>query len=223
VARIIAGRAGGRVIKVPASGTRPTTNRVRQAVFSQLEARLGGPAAWAGLVVADLYAGSGAYALEALSRGAARAVLVESGPAAARVAAANASALGFGGQVKVAASTVDRALAGGFLARAAPFDIVFLDPPWALAGPRVDLDLARLAGLAGRDSPGDRGGPGGGRSLLAPGALVVVERSARDKAPAWPTGWQGLGGRVHGDAAVHLAQAPGAGGRPGGSQEVARN
>ncbi|MDR2453845.1 MAG: 16S rRNA (guanine(966)-N(2))-methyltransferase RsmD [Bifidobacteriaceae bacterium] len=202
MARIIAGAAGGRVIKVPAGGVRPTANRVREAVFSQLEARLGGPAGWAGLVVADLFAGSGGYALEALSRGAARAFLVEAAPAAARVAAANARALGFGARAEVVAWTVERALARGLAARAGPFGLVFLDPPYATRPDRLDVLLAALAA-----------GP-----ALAPGALVVVERSARGAPPAWPGAWRALAAKVYGDTAVHLAQAPPGQTAPGGRE-----
>jgi 16S rRNA (guanine966-N2)-methyltransferase len=135
----------------------------------------------------DVYAGSGALSLEALSRGAARAALVESSRAAARVAAANAEALGLSGRAEVACATVDRALAGRI---DGPFDLVFLDPPYSLDGGVLDAVLASLA-------TGE---------LLAGHALVTVERSARDAGPDWPDAWEALGARRYGETAVHLAQ-----------------
>jgi 16S rRNA (guanine966-N2)-methyltransferase len=197
VTRIIAGSAGGRVLKVPSGGTRPTSDRVREAVFSQLEARLGGPGGWPGVVVLDLYAGSGALALEALSRGAERAVLVDSSRAAARAAAANAASLGLARRASVLCDTVDRALAGRCGAGSTrSFDLAFLDPPYGLDAGAVDGVLARLAS--------------GG--LLEEQALVVVERPARGACPSWPAGWEPLAAKSYGQTAVHLARA--ASGRP---------
>ncbi|MDR1798475.1 MAG: RsmD family RNA methyltransferase, partial [Bifidobacteriaceae bacterium] len=131
--RIIAGSARGREVKVPPRGTRPTSARVREALFSLLEARLGGPGGWEGLAVLDLYAGSGALGLEAASRGAARVVLVDSSRAAAGVAQANAGALGLAGVVSVLAVKVEAVAAGASLPGLdQSFDVVFLDPPYAL-------------------------------------------------------------------------------------------
>jgi 16S rRNA (guanine966-N2)-methyltransferase len=184
VTRIIAGAAGGRPIKAPGGGTRPTTDRVREALFSLLEARLG-PQGWGGLKVADLYAGSGALALEALSRGAGSALAVESARAAARTIQANARTLGFEGRLRVECRRVEDSLARGALTRMGPFDLVFLDPPYSLASDDLDAVLGRL--------------PAAG--------LVVVERSARARAPAWPASWEAADHRVYGETGLHLARA----------------
>jgi 16S rRNA (guanine966-N2)-methyltransferase len=120
--RIIAGRFRGRPLQAPAGqATRPTADRVREALFSMLASRLG---SFEGLRVADLYAGSGALAFEALSRGAARAVLVENDRAALDAINANAAKLG------AIASIELRAMSAARLPRQAPFDLVFADPPY---------------------------------------------------------------------------------------------
>ena len=125
--RIVAGRYGGRRLSAPpGSATRPTSDRVREALFQRL-----GPLD--GLAVLDLFAGSGALALEALSRGAARATLVDSAPAAVKAIRANASALGLTAEQ----ADVRRQDARAFLrsARVAghEYDLVLLDPPYRLA------------------------------------------------------------------------------------------
>jgi 16S rRNA (guanine966-N2)-methyltransferase len=153
--RIVAGEAGGRTIKVPPSVTRPTSERVREALFSLLEARFGGPGGWPGKRVLDLYAGSGALALEALSRGAASAVAVEAAPAAARTIKANAVGLGLATRLQVAVSRTEV-----FLARTGrpgtPFDLVFLDPPYALPAKMADAVLAALAATRSHAGPLER-------------------------------------------------------------------
>ena len=180
----MAGRAGGRRIAVPPSGTRPTSDRVREAVFSALEARMD----LEGARVLDLYAGSGALGLEALSRGGAHALFVESDARAAAVVRRNAAGLGLPG-VDVRTATVGSVLAGP---PEAPYDLVLLDPPYELA----DADLAGvLATLA----------DGG---WLAPGALMVVERSARSAGPSWPAGVSPFTERRYGDTCVHYGSAP---------------
>lgn len=163
--RIVAGTAGGRTLRVPSRGTRPTSDRVREALFSRLE--------HAGAVrdarVLDLYAGSGALGLEAASRGAADVVLVEAARAAADVCRQNAAALGLRG-VRVVAERVrpylDRPGAG-------PADLVLVDPPYELDEPELGAVLAALV------------------PHLAPDAVVVVERSSRTPEPAWPAGEPG--------------------------------
>jgi len=166
VTRIIGGAAGGRRIATPrGDSTRPTSDRVREALFSAIEA-------WCGtlhdLRFLDLYAGSGAVGLEARSRGAATVTLVEQDRRTATLIRANAASLGFAA-VDVRAATV-----AGTLARppAAPYDVAFLDPPYSLADAVVAADLAALAG----------------HGWLVPDALVVVERSSRSPEPAWPDG-----------------------------------
>jgi 16S rRNA (guanine966-N2)-methyltransferase len=179
VTRIIAGRAGGTVLEVPGSGTRPTSDRVRESLFGALESA----GALDGARVADLYAGSGALGLEALSRGAASADLVErSSPAAAiaqRNAARVAKAMGRD------AARVHRGSVAAYLGAArGPFDLVFLDPPYDV--PETDL-AAALHGLV---------------PSLAPGALVVVERASRSPEPVAPDDLAHERHRRYGDTAM---------------------
>ncbi len=164
--RIIAGSARGRRLRTPAGEhTRPTTDRVREALFSALEASLG---SLVGLRFLDLYAGSGAVGLEAMSRGAGVATLVERDRRTSLLVRANAVALDFR-RAELVSLAVER-----FVAQPprAPYDVVFLDPPYALAGDEVEKVLALLVE----------------NRWLAPGARVVVERSARDPEPLWPEG-----------------------------------
>ncbi len=184
--RIIAGTAGGRTLRTPpGAGTRPTSDRVREALFSALDAR----GAVAGSRVLDLYAGSGALGLEALSRGAAAAVLVESDGRAASVVRANAAALGFAAVARVVAGTVDRVLAGP---PDAPYDLVLLDPPYAVDDQMLGEVLARLA-----------------QAWLAAGAVVVVERSTRSPEPGWPAGLAAERARRYGETTLWIAVAAG--------------
>ncbi|HYJ28610.1 MAG TPA: 16S rRNA (guanine(966)-N(2))-methyltransferase RsmD [Nocardioides sp.] len=164
--RVIAGTAGGRTLRTPpGSGTRPTSDRVREAVFSALDAR----DAVRGARVLDLYAGSGALGLEAASRGASGVVLVESDRRAADVIAGNARDLGLT-TVRVVRATVGGHLAPDPVADDAA-DLVFVDPPY-------DLDEAALGAVLDRLRAG----------WLAPGGLLVVERSSRGPEPGWPDG-----------------------------------
>lgn len=146
--QIIAGRAKGRSFFAPAR-IRPTSHKVREAVFDILESRQGGVE---GARFLDLFAGSGAMGLEALSRGAAEAVMVEKDPAVRRVAADNARRLGWGDEARVAAGDAFR-LSRGFAARHGRFDVVFADPPYGagrilLLPQRVrSLNLLREEGL----------------------------------------------------------------------------
>jgi len=164
--RIIAGVAGGRTLRTPpGSSTRPTSDRVREALFSALDAR----DAVRGSRVLDLYAGSGALGLEAASRGAASVVLVESDRRAADVIARNIRDLGLAG-VQVRRSAVGALLA----AEPGPSDaadLVLVDPPYDVDEDALAVVLRRL-----------------GAGWLAPGGLVVVERSTRSPEPTWPDG-----------------------------------
>ncbi|QIK67001.1 16S rRNA (guanine(966)-N(2))-methyltransferase RsmD [Nocardioides sp. HDW12B] len=182
--RIIGGSAGGRTIRTPTGdATRPTTDRVREALFSVLQSRVG---SLQGLTVLDLYAGSGAIGLEAASRGATRVILVEKDRRTAGLVRRNAADLGL--EVTVVAAPVARFLAGGPDAASPPVDVVFADPPYPLASSDVAADLTALAGW------------------LAPTALVVVERSARDRTWAWPDGYDEVDRRRYGETVLLLAQ-----------------
>jgi 16S rRNA (guanine966-N2)-methyltransferase len=184
VVRIVAGVAGGRRLAVPPHGTRPTSDRVREAVFSTVQARRD----LEGARVLDLYAGSGALGLEALSRGAAHVRFVESDRRAAAVVRRNVEALGLGGQggsaVQVSVADVPVVLRGG---ADQPYDVVLADPPYALDDGAVSAVLSALVS--------------GG--WLAPKALIVVERAARALPPAWPDGVSELTNRRYGDTAVY--------------------
>lgn len=180
--RVIGGVAGGRRIAVPPRGTRPTTDRVRGSIFNILAARRD----LAGLAVLDLYAGSGAMGLEALSRGAESALFVEADRRAASVIARNIKALGLGGAT-LRRATVAVALAGG---AASPVDLVFVDPPYGTDAAEVDAVLAALTG----------------HGWVRGGTIAVVERAADSPPPAWPAGWSVWPGRVYGDTRVELAE-----------------
>ncbi|HZS22113.1 MAG TPA: 16S rRNA (guanine(966)-N(2))-methyltransferase RsmD [Pseudonocardiaceae bacterium] len=187
--RIVAGTAGGRRLAVPPSGTRPTSDRVREAVFSTLQARRD----LEGARVLDLYAGSGALGLEALSRGAAHVRFVESDRRAAAVVRRNVEELGLGGQggnaAQVSTADVPVVLRSG---ADQPYDVVLADPPYALDDGGLSAVLSALI-------------TGG---WLAPAALIVVERSARASPPAWPDGVLELTNRRYGDTAVYYGFAP---------------
>ena len=179
--RIIAGAAGGRRLRTPRGElTRPTSDRVREALFSALESMLG---SLQELRFMDLYAGSGAVGLEALSRGAASAVLVEQDRRTAALVRSNAQAVGLHQGARVVASPVHRYLSDTV---PSPHDVVFLDPPYELSREAVETDLALLAG----------------RGWLADEALVVVERSARDAGLTWPEGFARGRDRRYGETAL---------------------
>lgn len=188
--RIISGIVGGRRLATPAGvSTRPTSDRVREALFSRLEHQ----EVLVGARVLDLYAGSGALGLEALSRGATRATLVDSDRGAAKVAQSNARALGFGDLVTVRAEPVERALLAGPGVPDGRADLVFLDPPYDLEDDRLADVLSLLVH----------------HRWLAPDALVVIERSARSAQPLWPAGLSEAGERRYGETKVWFAGAPG--------------
>lgn len=167
--RIIAGYAGSIALGVPKTGTRPTSDRVREALFSALEAR----DEVQGLRVADLYAGTGALGLEAASRGASRVTLVELASQAARLCRSNAALVtakaprGQAPIVDVVAGSVR-----SYLQHQPPasLDLVFIDPPYELDADDLAHDLSLL--VAALDTDG----------------LVVVERRARSGEPDWPDG-----------------------------------
>lgn len=181
VTRIVAGRAGGRRLKVPPQGTRPTSERVRESLFNALESA----GELAGARVLDLYAGSGALGLEALSRGAEDALFVESDRRAVQVLRGNVAELALGGAVR--AGQVDSVLAQG---AEKPFDLVLADPPYAVDSARLGVMLTALAA--------------GG--WIAEDGLVIIERAQRDGEPDWPAGFAPLRAMRHGDTALYWAE-----------------
>jgi 16S rRNA (guanine966-N2)-methyltransferase len=184
VTRIVAGAAGGRRLAVPPGRTtRPTSDRTREALFSALGALVD----LHGARVLDLYAGSGAVGLEALSRGAAHALLVEADPSAARVLRENARALGLTG-AEVRTDRVERLAEQ---APDAPYDVVFADPPYALTAG----DLA--GALADLHTHG----------WFAADAVVVVERASRDPEWMWPIPLTPLRSRRYGEGTLWYGRA----------------
>jgi 16S rRNA (guanine966-N2)-methyltransferase len=179
--RIVAGALGGRRLHAPPGpATRPTSDRVREALFSTLEAMTD----LAGARVADLYAGSGAVGLEALSRGAEHALLVESDARAARVIRDNIVALRASPAARLVIGRIPQVLAGG--PEGAPYDIVFADPPYSVPDNQVTATLAALVG---------------GRWLSAD-AVVVVERSSRTGPVTWVEGLTGERSRRYGETTL---------------------
>lgn len=187
--RIIAGEARGRRLAVPAGrSTRPTSDRTREGLFSTVLAIFG---SLVGLTVLDLYAGSGAVGLEALSRGAADVLLIEADPRAAAVIRRNIGVVGLPG-ARLVNDTVDRALRRG-PGETAPRQLVFADPPYSMADDELAVTLATLA---------DRG-------WLAGEALVIVERDARSGAPTWPIGYAEDRSRRYGETTLWYGRACG--------------
>jgi 16S rRNA (guanine966-N2)-methyltransferase len=187
--RIISGLAGGRQIRTPpGSRTRPTSDRVREALFSRLEhldvvhhAK-----------VLDLYAGSGALGLEAASRGASSVVLVESDWAAVAVIRRNIAELGLAG-VSVRAESVERALLAGPASDEQRCDLVLADPPYDVTEDGLGDVLTLLVT----------------HDWLSVDAFVAVERSARSPQPRWPQGLDGAGERRYGDTKMWFADFAG--------------
>jgi 16S rRNA (guanine966-N2)-methyltransferase len=183
--RIISGAARGRRLAVPpGEGTRPTGDRAREGLFSALEAEFGG---LSGLSVIDLFAGSGALGLEALSRGAKQVLLVEADRRVTRLIAQNIATVGLGG-VRVVADRAERVAAAGAPPEA-PFDLVLLDPPYVVPDADVVTILTAL-------------GAGG---WLAPDAVVVLERSSRDPDFPWPPGYESTRTKTYGEARMNFA------------------
>ena len=194
--RIIAGFAGSIRLAVPPFGTRPTSDRVREAIFSALEAR----DALDGARVLDLYAGSGALGLEAASRGAAHVTLVDRATAAHTATQNNAAVVrkaaprGEAPEIVVSSQPVQSFLGGSLAA----WDVVFLDPPYELGGLELVHNLQALV------------------ARLTPDAVVVLERSSRDRAPEWPDGLELERRKDYGDTALYwLRPMQAAAGRAG--------
>jgi len=176
--RVIAGEAGGRRLAVPGGmSTRPTSDRAREGLFASVASELG---SLAGRRVLDLYAGSGAVGLEALSRGASHVLLVESDARATAVIKANIATIAMPG-AQVRGEKVERLLARP--PDLEPFGFVFADPPYAVA----EADITRVLTLLAR-------------GWLTPDALVVVERATRSGEITWPDGLQLVKSRSYGEA-----------------------
>lgn len=185
--RVIAGKAGGRRLTVPpGNGTRPTSDRAREGLFSTWQSLLGSPLE--GERVLDLYAGSGAVGLEALSRGASHTLLVEADARAARVIRENVRSLGLPG-AEVRAGKAEQIIQAP--APTAPYDLVFLDPPYRV----TDHDLREI--LLTLRSGG----------WLAPEAIVTVERSTRGGEFRWPEGFDAVKARRYGEGTFWYGRA----------------
>jgi 16S rRNA (guanine966-N2)-methyltransferase len=184
--RVIAGVAGGRRLAVPpGSGTRPTSDRAREGLFSTWQSLLGGPLD--GERVLDLYAGSGAVGLEALSRGAGHVLLVEADARAVRTVRENVRSLGLPG-AEVRAGKARQIIQ---TPPPQPYDLVFLDPPYAVS----DDDLREIL-LTLRTE-----------GWLAAEALVTVERSTRGGTFGWPEGFEAIRSRRYGEGTFWYGRA----------------
>lgn len=173
----MAGTAGGRALKVPPKGTRPTSERVREAIFSRLEHY----DALDGARVLDLFAGSGALGLESASRGAETVVLVEANRTAASICQENARMLQFS-NINV---VLDRAENYATRAQVKPWDLVFLDPPYDLSD---DVMTAILASLEDK---------------MHEAGVIVVERASRSPKPTIPASWRLITDKNYGDTTVY--------------------
>ncbi|MFT4200074.1 16S rRNA (guanine(966)-N(2))-methyltransferase RsmD [Gordonia sp. (in: high G+C Gram-positive bacteria)] len=178
--RIIAGDLGGRRLVVASDATRPTSDRVREALFAALEARVD----LDGMTVLDLFAGTGALGLEALSRGAASAAFVDADRAAVEGLRANIATCGAAGRARVVRSDV-----AGYLRTVGSerFDMIFCDPPYGLP----DDDLAEILGQVA--------------PVLGDGYLVL-ERGKRAAPTRWPDGLTPVLEKVYGDTRVQWAE-----------------
>jgi 16S rRNA (guanine966-N2)-methyltransferase len=183
--RIVAGRYGGRRLTAPTGQhTRPTADRVREALFSSLETAVD----LDGARVLDLYAGSGAIGLEALSRGAAHVLLVEHDQKAVRIIRANIATLGAADAVVAGGKVSSTLLAGN---PGAPYDVVFADPPYAMGLEELTPMLEAL--VAG--------------GWLADDAMVVLERPTRRGEPVWVQGLTGERSRRYGETTLWYGRA----------------
>ena len=188
--RVISGRFKGMALTTPKPGTRPTTDRTKEAIFSHLDS-------WGALDdarVLDLFAGTGALGIEALSRGACELVAVESAAPAAALIAKTLTALKHNRSWEPGMSAhVVRARAEKYASSAsaiAPFNVIFIDPPYAF---ETEACNQLLADLTGRELTGD-------------GTVIVLERSTRSDEPTAPEGWSIADRRDYGETAVYYIE-----------------
>ena len=182
--RIIGGIAGSRKLASPAKATRPTSDRIRESVFSRLEAR----ELVSGAKVLDLYAGTGALALEAISRGAALAHLVERDGKAAAVCVANARTIQkamHDEEIDVETKVINKSVASFLAAPTADdFSLVFIDPPYEVSNEEVSQALEGLL------------------SIITADAVIALERSSRSAAVELPKGLELVDEKSYGDTTV---------------------
>jgi 16S rRNA (guanine966-N2)-methyltransferase len=177
--RVVGGRLRGRALKGPSSqAIRPTSDRLREALFNILVHAYDDPVA--GARVIDLFAGAGGLGLEAMSRGAKLALFVDDGAEARALLRENVAALGLGGETRIFRRDATKL---GAMPPQEPFTLAFLDPPYG-------RDLAPRALFSLRDG-----------GWLAAGALCLVEE-ASESAFAWPEGYEALERRDHGETSV---------------------
>ena len=194
MSRIISGAAGGvRLASVPGDNTRPTTDRVKESLFSKLESY----DIIRGARVLDAFGGSGALGCEALSRGAASVTLLDTYPKAVAVIRKNVAAVEkamgrAGAGSSSAAGSVARVQQSQALtyvkSASGPWDLVFVDPPYAMPNEQVTELLEALT------------------PKLAEGAVVVVERSSRDAEPVWGEGLYCFSTRQHGETVLYYVE-----------------
>lgn len=183
--RIIAGSLKGRRLASPkGAATRPTSDRVRESLFSRLEGLMD----LTGARVLDLYSGTGALGIETVSRGATWVTMVEQHRATAALIGRNVVQLGIADRAKVVNASVERVLGRG--SSTGPYDLVLADPPYPLSDETVVRMLEHLIEY----------------DWLSERATVVVERSSRAEEPRWPAPLQAVGGRTYGDTTVYLAE-----------------
>ena len=194
MSRIISGAAGGvRLTSVPGDNTRPTTDRVKESLFSKLESY----DIIRGARVLDAFGGSGALGCEALSRGAASVTLLDTYPKAVAVIRKNIAAVekamgctGSGpSDATGSVAHVQQSQALTYVKSASgPWDLVFVDPPYAVPNEQVSELLEELT------------------SKLAEGAVIVVERSSRDPEPVWGEGLYCFSTRQHGETVLYYVE-----------------
>lgn len=182
--RIIAGTLRGRRLAAPkGTATRPTSDRVRESLFARLEGMLD----FTGARVLDLYAGTGALGIEAVSRGASRAELIEQHRPTAALISRNIGQLGIADRARVVNAPVERVLTRGPVGER--FDLVLADPPYPFGEDTIERMLQQLVA----------------QNWLADDPVVVVERSSRSPEPRWPGGLVAESAKEYGDTTVHIA------------------